>query len=439
MRAALLAILLLLVLAATVSADPYRFEPPIPTDETFVALIVDTTWRDSCPPRDPQITRVEQVIDVLWTVPRDIGCLPAVLPWKARVPIGVLEPGSYEVRLRANDFNGIHLLGIRTLVVGDASPAFEAVPEFVNISGGMVDLRSPLLCVTSPREIEQVLVDGVSVQYNVDPCSVIVFMPAHAAGPVDIAVQVRQKLHTVRAAVRYIDADATPDDAVFERILLPVLGDGPGAFGSIWRTDHQLRNLSNQTLHFVPFAMRRFICDGDCFRVPPGGTTGLHPYSSPTGAVLFIPRDIADDIRFGLVVRDVSRDHTAWGTEIPVVRERDAERGVMMLANVPFDPRYRLNLRLYAIDGGPASFQISVIDEPELTRSVTLQAACDAPPCNSMQPGFRSIDLNALFPAMPNRPRTLLVQPVRPEGRLFWSMVSVTNNDTQHVTTITPQ
>lgn len=428
---------LFLVLSLTASAEPFRFEPAASASTTSVKLIVSSAWRDSCVPRNAQVTRAQNVVDVLWSVPLDGACLAVVTPWSDEVPLGVLPAGLYEVRLRVNDFDGLKTIATRALVVSEGDGAFEIVPSFVSTAGGSVDLRSLDFCVASPQEVKSVKVDGVDVPYTVDPCSIVAHIPARAAGPVDVSVEVGTKVLTVRSTLRVLDPAATPDESVFERILIPVLYNGGGANGSQWRTELEMRNLSQKgSLRFFPNVMQPLAAS-----VPTGPQKVVITHQSTKGVVLFIPRNIADDVRFGLLVRDVSRDQSAWGTEVPVVRERDSQLGdtPLMLANVPFDDRYRLTLRLYSIDGGPLTFDVFTAETPFVSRNVSIEPACETPPCNSVDPGFASVDLGALMPELAGRgARSIFIRPWTP-ARPHWAFVSVTNNTTQHVTTISPQ
>lgn len=424
------------LLVATASfADPYRFEPNPPTTASGVVLVVESTW-NGCLPRNAQVTHNGQHIDVRWTTPTGGGCVTGFIPWSDRVSLGVLSAGSFDVTLRVND----QTIATRTIVVSEGIPAFEFDRPAVGLSGGIVDLQSPAFCVSVPGEITRVLVDGAEVQYQVDPCSVIAFLPPHAAGPVDISVQVGATLYTVRSTFRYVDEHATPNSAVFERVLIAVLTNGPGAFGSQWVTQATLRNLSNHSLRWLSDVARPATCgNGECL-VTPGTALNLFAFGNrPKGLVLFVPRDISDDVHYGLLVRDSSREDTNLGSEVRVVRENHAKFGRLVLENVPFDARYRATLRVYALDGGSSNLTIIArsangqvgIAQPKLE-------GCDAPPCNSAEPGFASFDLAALFPSLGGKGMvTLLIDGER--HRQYWALASITNNTTQHVTIISPQ
>ena len=432
-----LVLLVSLLSALSTFAEPFRIEPKAPTSTSGVVLVVDWVW-NGCLPRSAVVTRNDQSIDVLWTVPRGFVCVAAIIPWKDRVALGALEPGKYDVTLRVDSLTGLQTIGTKTFVVADGDPAFEFSPSAIGLNGGFVGVNSIAFCVKTPAEIPKVLVDGVPIQYQVDPCSLVLFMPPHAAGPVDITVFLGDTPYTVRSTFRYLDEHATPDDAVFERVLIPVFSNGPGAFGSQWATQAMLRNLSNQALRFFSDVARPAGCAAECL-IGPSGFSGLFEFGEhPRGLVLFVPRNIANDIHYGLLVRDTSRDDSAWGTELRVVREKDARTGPMVLENVPFDARYRVALRLYAIDGGGGDVKLTAVTPDRTSASATVRLeGCDAPPCNSAEPGFGSFDVRALFPTLLSKSRITIY--IEGDGRPHWALASVTNNTTQHVTVISPQ
>lgn len=433
-------ILLLLLVAAASYADVFRIEPVAPTSTSGVFVRVDTLW-NGCLPRDPKVTRDGQNIDVLWTVPRGFACVTAFIPWTDRVSLGALPPGTYNVTLRVDSLTGLQTIGAKTVTVSDGAPAFQLNPAFVSVSGGMVELISPVLCVSNAPEIKKVVVDGVSVPINVDPCSVIAFLPAHAAGPVDVSVQVNDATYTVKSTLRYLDKSATPDDALFERVLVPIVYFGPGAFGSQWAMDAALHNLGSTAVQWFSNVARPTLCDvGDC-SVRSNGTFGIWEYGNrPKGLVLFVPRTNSDDVHYTLLARDTSRDESALGTEVRVVREKDARYGKILIDSVPLDSRYRTTLRIYAIDGGASEVKVTgvAVGSDTASAATVKLEGCDMPPCNSADPGFGTFDVRSLFPQFPDKSRvTLFVE--APALRPHWALVSVTNNTTQHVTVISPQ
>jgi hypothetical protein len=223
-------------------------------------------------------------------------------------------------------------------------------------------------------------------------------------------------------AFRYYDPSEAPLSSMFERVLVPLWFSGPGSFGSNWTTE--LATYSE------------------------GRVDAWRPLSAPAtarlGGVLFFPsRGSSANLHFGLLVRDTTRQAEGWGSEIPVIRESEFRTGNIELLNVPVYSRFRQTLRIYNVDSvaGGVVVGIYTMNGRELVLT-TVDLRSSAPcapfePCASDEPAFGVIhNLAATFPQIAGEER-VRVQ-VRPNGR-GWAFVSITNNETQQVTTITPQ
>jgi len=428
------ALFVLLLVAALPAFAWFDFEPIAPTDRSAVVLQVRGLWGDGCLPKSPKVTRSANTIEILWTR-LAAGCSQALRPWNTDVPLGVLEAGEYEVTLRSDV-----ALGSKKLVVTEAEPALLIEPRLLSsvvaTEVTVVSVNSEF-CPLGPQPKQVVVtVDGVTVPSRIEQCSLVTTFPPHAPGPATVQLRVDGRVIEVVAAVHYVDPEATPEASLFERVLVPVLFDGPGALGSQWVTEAEMINRSGRPLTWLPRAAHPLST------LDPYATASLSVFGNrASGLVLFLPR--GHDVRFGSVFRDVSRDGSQWGTELPVVREGKAKEAVI-LSNVPFDPRYRLQLRIYGIEG--ASFPVIVVvsrDGVGRSGAFTVAGPCrqEELPCNSNQPAFRSIDLGQAFPTLAGGGRhrvTVLSDQPFATPRL-WAFVTVTNNETQHVTAITPQ
>jgi hypothetical protein len=210
---------------------------------------------------------------------------------------------------------------------------------------------------------------------------------------------------------------------MFERVLFPLWFFGPGAFGSNWITEKSTYAEQSGVIN----AWR-----DSSFGPPRLG-----------GVLYFTPREIASNLHYGLLVRDTTRQAQSWGTEIPVVRESEFRMGNIELLNVPVQPRFRSTLRIYNVDSVEGGVVVAVysMNGRELVLT-TVELRSNAPcarfePCASDDPAFAVInDLAAAFPQIAAEERIRVE--VRPNGR-GWAFISITNNDTQQVTTITPQ
>ncbi|HVE72157.1 MAG TPA: hypothetical protein VNI54_12380 [Thermoanaerobaculia bacterium] len=416
-RAALLALLFSLPLFG----QGFTFEPIAPTDQSFVVLRIRSLWRDGCRPEKEQITRNGSSIVVRYETPRGVGCATAIYPWNEAAPLGVLPAGIYDVKVEVDDYDGLMTMATLKLVVTEAEPEVPFEPRIASTAGG-TQVTGPNLCgdITGPGEVA-LFVDGVRIPHTLDACVLKATLPPHAAGPVDVRVTTQLRTYETVNAIHYVDPAATPDPALYERVLVPVLFRGPGAFGSQWETD--------------------VIVDADApLGVLPDVSAALRTNTSlwtlfgdrPAGLILFLPR--GRDVRFSNHIRDVSRDATQWGTEIPIVREGEA-RTQIVLRDVPFDPRYRLQLRAYSLDGVTTPVLVHL---PDQGNPLTLRGPCTVAPCNSNQPAYGSMDLRAVRPLLRGKHTVIVEYPVAQPPRV-WAFITVTNNETQHVTVISPQ
>lgn len=236
----------------------------------------------------------------------------------------------------------------------------------------------------------------------------------------------------------------SPDD--FEPVLLPIslTEPIPGAFGSLWATDFwvaavggEVRLEETEQCGSCPPQIQLF--SGSLHNI--GGTV---PGETP-GELIWLNRADASNARFSLRVRDLSRESQTWGTEIPVVRESQFRTSTITLLDVPLDERFRVTLRAYDPDVHQnAVFRFDFRDMPggQLLASRTLPAVYK----QSGHFGFPRVaacaqmgDLRAAVPEIANAGSVRVdVTPVAAATR-FWAFASVTNDETQHVTLVTPQ
>jgi len=122
-----------------------------------------------------------------------------------------------------------------------------------------------------------------------------------------------------------------------------------------------------------------------------------------------------------------------------VVRENEFLSGALTLVNIPTDSRFRETLRIYAVSDTATVVHLRVVP----LRSATPVAEEDLPlrsgDAFGYVPAYAEISLRDRYPQLANgQPVRLEISAPRPD-LLLWAFVSVTNNETQHVTTVTPQ
>jgi hypothetical protein len=249
--------------------------------------------------------------------------------------------------------------------------------------------------------------------------------------------------------------------AEYETILLPVATKPlSGALGSLWKTEFVIVN--NGAVDLDPNLPARDVypLDSECGVQPPcppiptiQAYTAQFPFlflrdGGPPGVLLHVRRSFLDDLAFNLRTQDLSRQSLTWGTEIPVVRESDLSITNIVLANIPLDERFRQALRVYDIDSKSSSsvrVRVYPIEASIPLVDTTLTLTRPSPsPCVGTQedcyPSYAEIqNFRASFPSLAGHESVRVQIDSLSAGLRFWAFVSVTNNETQHVTTITPQ
>lgn len=276
----------------------------------------------------------------------------------------------------------------------------------------------------------------------------------HDPGVVDVRVTIEGKGEaTLANGFRFDDAPA-PDPLNYTPVLVPLTTafEVPGANGSIWRTELRVFNNSAWSMPFdgplcnplilapcVPQTLEPN--ETDSLEIFPGSIDGTD------GAFLWVPTPLLRAAaHMSLRVRDISENAQSWGTSIPVVTEQQfANRKVII--DIPTDARYRGMLRIYAWSSAPQTVVYSVFTEesrvPVVQRTVELHGIVHPVPDEMPDhPAYAQIDL--LTPEVRAAGERVWVEVynqgdiVSPPPPPIWAFVSVTNNDTQQITTMVP-
>lgn len=233
-----------------------------------------------------------------------------------------------------------------------------------------------------------------------------------------------------------------------QEILIPLTIDGSvaGGYGSEWITDLTVYNGSDEEMIYFPPSCAPIIPARFCTEpqsLPPKASVKLNhlrKHLPGPGVILNVLAGPADALAFSLNVADVSRTHENLGTEIPVVRARDALTGVTNLLAVPTREDFRALPRIYDFDGRPESlFRIRVFDTA--TGSVVVESEVATHGYSTFphpdviaSPGYAEMRI----PATPSEEARVEISPLTPGAR-YWAFASVTGNVTQMVTLVTPQ
>lgn len=225
------------------------------------------------------------------------------------------------------------------------------------------------------------------------------------------------------------------------RVLLPVaIENVPGARGSLWTSEFWIHNGTGES---VTLAATRLAGE---YRISAGRSEKppifLSPDGSNPGLFLFVGAEDQRDVSFNLRIQDLSRQSETWGTEIPVVRDTEFHSGKLVLLNVPLDERFRQTLRIYEADLLEGSVVLVSIYRTEFEgddllldeRLVQLRQRVPERP-----PAYAQIDSFSGFSGLAGIELVRVEITPMTEDMRFWAFVSVTNNETQHVTTISPQ
>jgi len=281
---------------------------------------------------------------------------------------------------------------------------------------------------------------------RVDDTTLRAITPPHPSGTVDVVVFEYDMGISTGLTYTYVD----DEEGAFERVLLPIfLQPIFGAHGSEFVTDFQAYNRSE--LPILMYGLQHE-CDAlPCYGPPDGGLYfaprwGLAgsdvQYGGNPGAFVYVPRSQANDLAMQLRVYDVSREATNFGTEIPVVREDDLIFADITLLGVPTDARFRNTLRIYGTWGWNVIVRIEGAGGYLAEHVVTLSESQ-----TPYDPAY------GVFTAFPNDigpvrvtidiepPDCCIIDPLPPlpSPPAIWGFITVTNNDTQHITVISPQ
>lgn len=413
--------------------------PTGPTTDTFVTLRLNVHCN---PIVSHTVARTNTNIVVVVT-PQTGSCPSPPFPLPYEVELGLLPSGQYTVEVRT----AVETIATKTFIVRNAAPGPVDVRPFAVPTmpiGSRLRLSTDMaLCAGEDCSGVSVNVGGVVVPGNrIDVSndgSIFFTPPPHAPGLVDVSVTANGVTRSSRNALYYYDPTAEPDPSVWERILFPVLFDSKGAHGSEWVSEAAIHNPGRWFVeNFNRIDTLPCIDYGCTDLLSPNGFLAFGGAGYAHGVALLVPRAEAEHVAFSLRVRDVARQAEGFGTEVPVVREEDMDRdAAVTLLDVPLDPRYRTKLRLYAFDGETFWGSVALHDPAQGARvtafTVPMRRSCSGISC-AWTPWYGEVDL----PAGAVNERVNVYAFPGGYGALSWAFASVTNNDTQQVTIVTP-
>ena len=217
-----------------------------------------------------------------------------------------------------------------------------------------------------------------------------------------------------------------------ERLLLPIFTPPvAGAFGAEFHTSVTIANTSDTVLSVSGL---EYDCDVilSCPQTPDRidmapervlTSETLVPNGGP-GRFVFVPKSDLDRLSMSLRIHDVTREDLNFGTEMPIVRESEFVTGRIVFPLVPVFPWYRNTLRIYA--ASPVDVLVKAGAQPAVRISLT-GAADQFDPAYAVFTNFKGKGLaRVTIETVGN------ATPVP-----IWAFITVTNNQTQAITTIT--
>lgn len=236
--------------------------------------------------------------------------------------------------------------------------------------------------------------------------------------------------------------------ANWRRALLPVVAeDIAGANGSLWRTEITMLARSSFDIKPHPCDSVITLCPGTPLNRPYDGRFHVTTSAERGGQFVYFPATVEEKIHLNARVYDVSKLTETAGAEIPIPRDDEFTSGTIALLNIPVAPQFRHTLRVYDLDGSAsARVLIHVYSGDEATPRTTVVRTLErspnferiTPALLPSHPSYLQLDPAALLSLTGLQSMRIEIEPVDP-GTRFWAFVSITNNDTHHVTTVTPQ
>ena len=348
------------------------------------------------------------------------------------------------------------LFALTTLTAAAQKPAIDSItpgqgPDsggtLVTIRGTNLATRVQCLVPCPPRvSFGEVAVDATEKSDTV----LEVTTPAHEPGTVDVTVTIPgEEAVVVENGFTYIGGP----EAAYEQVLLPIYITGtiPGANGTLWRTDFRIRNDGTESVQLAPWECAD---GGTCPAVFPLTHVLLpqHTLHNPAdfaenarsnpSAILYVSKPAS--VALSLRVADVSRSTLNAGTDLPVVRSSEMLTARAHLFNVPMKNEFRVLLRIYETEYSRSEYGVLLVpeddDEGIPVHAATLTATTPQEGPFRTEAAYVQFDVTDLLKLRRAWPEAVRIEVTpRTPGSRYWAVASITSNETQLVTLVTPQ
>ena len=230
------------------------------------------------------------------------------------------------------------------------------------------------------------------------------------------------------------------------RVLLPLtMEDTPGANGALWKTEIT-GLIDGEDVHIAPAGCGPI--EDPCSRPPLGRAFDVREEDLIVGGgaaqFVYVMREQAHLLSVNTRVYDSARDTETAGAFVPSARDDDFSPAGFTLVGIPVAPQFRSMLRVYDYDGRDTPVVVSLYGddagEPFSTTTHSLQVESEFKLTTALlpaEPATGQIDLTPLIPAGTYERVRVAVRPLQPGSRI-WGFVSITNNETHHVTVVAP-
>lgn len=301
-----------------------------------------------------------------------------------------------------------------------------------NFDGGPCQVHphdgcGPIVYFTAPHP-DGCCISGTATVLESSDTELVIETPQHIASIANVHVIARSGGRaTMREGIRF----GRPG---FRRVLVPVgfRGEVAGALGSRWVTELTGRIFypGQKEVTRTPFSEPPHLVQGP-FRFEDLPAHGR-------GAFIYVPE--GDFLDLNLRVRDVSRESESFGTEVPLVTSEETTTVFAhSFLDLPIGPKYRQTLRIYNFEGKrAANIGVRILARNGTENLVFNQYTMPDGPLEEFptEPGYLEMNLSDLLPA--GYVGRVDVSVSHSLGPRIWSMVSITNNETQAVTMVTP-
>lgn len=168
----------------------------------------------------------------------------------------------------------------------------------------------------------------------------------------------------------------------------------------------------------------------------------------PGAQFLYIRPQDRDKIHINARVYDDTRTGTTAGSEIPIAHDEDFKNGLISLLNVPAGSGYRQMLRVYdtfETEGTTVEVRVFADDEiaPRVSQVHSLETLDGSQLTTTarlpVRPRYAQVDLRTLDAELAGAKLLRIeVEPLTAGSRI-WAFATATNNETHHVTVLSPQ